>query len=133
MESIEVPEHLKDRVNKVKNRILFLPQSVLNGEECECKKEDFESLMNSNIGVGGFGKVYKVRHKKSKNIYAIKVINKAKILANNLVEQIKLEVRIMYELNHENIVKLSNHYEDEDNFYLILQYCSKGQLYTILK
>lgn len=133
MESIEIPPELEGRCNKLKSRILFLPQSVLNGEERECRKEDFESLMNSNIGVGGFGKVYKVRHKKSKNIYAIKVINKAKIIANDLVEQIKLEVRIMYELDHEHIVKLYNHYEDEDNFYLILQYCGKGQLYTLLK
>lgn len=133
MEPVEAPAELEGRINKLKNRILFLPQSVLNGEERECRKEDFESLMNSNIGVGGFGKVYKVRHKKSKNIYAIKVINKAKIIANDLVEQIKLEVRIMYELDHENIVKLYNHYEDEDNFYLILQYCGKGQLYTLLK
>jgi aurora kinase len=39
----------------------------------------------------------------------------------------------MYNLNHENIVKLYNHYEDDDNFYLILQYCAKGQLYSILK
>lgn len=39
----------------------------------------------------------------------------------------------MYNLNHENIVKLHNHYEDDDNFYLILQYCARGQLYSILK
>ncbi len=106
---------------------------MLSGEERECRKDDFESLANSNIGVGGFGKVYKVRHKLSKNIFAIKVINKAKIIEHDLVEQIKLEVKIMYNLNHENIVKLYNHYEDDDNFYLILQYCAKGQLYSILK
>ena len=90
-------------------------------------------MANSSIGVGGFGKVYKVRHKVSKNIFAIKVINKVKIIEHDLVEQIKLEVKIMYNLNHENIVKLYNHYEDDDNFYLILQYCAKGQLYSILK
>ena len=71
-------------------------------------------------GVGGFGKVYKVRHKQSKNIYAIKVINKKKIIDNKLTEQIKLEVKIMYQLDHPNVVKLYNHFEDEDNFYLIL-------------
>ena len=74
-----------------------------------------------------------MRHKVSKNIFAIKVINKTKIIEHDLVEQIKLEVKIMYNLNHENVVKLHNHYEDDDNFYLILQYCSKGQLYSILK
>ena len=64
--------------------------------------------------------MYKVRHKQSKNIYAIKVINKKKIIDNKLTEQIKLEVKIMYQLDHPNVVKLYNHFEDEDNFYLIL-------------
>ena len=130
---VEVPDHLKNKVNNVKRRILFLSPSVMNGEERECRKDDFESLTNSNIGVGGFGKVYKVRHKVSKNIFAIKVINKAKIVEHDLVEQIKLEVEIMYKLNHQHIVKLYNHYEDDDSFYLILQYCAKGQIYTLLK
>lgn len=39
----------------------------------------------------------------------------------------------MYQLNHPHIVKLYNHFEDNDNFYLILQMCSKGQLYSKLK
>ena len=113
---IEVPPELVDKVNNVKNRMLFLSPSVLSGEERECRKDDFESLANSNIGVGGFGKVYKVRHKVSKNVYAIKVINKKKILEHDLVEQIKLEVKIMYKLDHNHILKLYNHYEDDDNF-----------------
>ena len=117
---IEIPEEFKDKVNPVKNRILFLSPSIINGEERECQKNDFESLANTNIGVGGFGKVYKVRHKVSKNVFAIKVINKKKILEHDLVEQIKLEVKIMYKLNHDHILKLYNHYEDDDNFYLIL-------------
>jgi len=99
---------------------------VTRGEERECRKDDFESLANSNIGVGGFGKVYKVRHKVSKNVFAIKVINKKKILEHDLVEQIKLEVKIMYKLDHDHILRLYNHYEDDDNFYLILQFCGKG-------
>lgn len=105
----------------------------MDGEERECRKDDFESLANTNIGVGGFGKVYKVRHKVSKNVFAIKVINKKKILEHDLVEQIKLEVKIMYKLNHDHILKLDNHYEDDDNFYLILQFCAKGQIYSLLK
>lgn len=110
-----------------------MPPSVLHGDERECRRDDFESLSNTNIGVGGFGKVYKVRHKVSKNIYAIKVINKAKIIEHDLVEQIKLEVEIMYKLNHKNIVKLHNHYEDDESFYLILEFAPKGQIYTLLK
>lgn len=112
---------------------MFLSPSVLRNEERECRKDDFESLANSNIGVGGFGKVYKVRHKVSKNVFAIKVINKKKIMEHDLVEQIKLEVKIMYMLDHDHVLKLYNHYEDDDNFYLILQFCAKGQIYSLLK
>jgi hypothetical protein len=83
---IEVPPELKSKVNNVKSRILFLSPSVTSGLERECRRDDFESLANSNIGVGGFGKVYKVRHKVSQSIYAIKVINKAKIIEHDLVE-----------------------------------------------
>jgi serine/threonine protein kinase len=133
VQPVPIPEHLRDKVNPVKTRILFLSPSVLSGEERECRKDDFESLTNSNIGVGGFGKVYKVRHKVSRNVFAIKVINKKKILEHDLVEQIKLEVKIMYKLDHDHILRLYNHYEDDDNFYLILQYCAKGQIYSLLK
>ena len=83
---IEIPAEFKDKVNNLKSRILFLSPSVMRGEERECRKDDFESISNSNIGVGGFGKVYKVRHKVSKNVFAIKVINKKKIIEHDLVE-----------------------------------------------
>ena len=33
---IEIPEEFKDKVNQVKNRILFLSPSIINGEEREC-------------------------------------------------------------------------------------------------
>ena len=108
----DITPELRERITAVKNRILFLSPSVTSGEEAECRKEDFESLANSNIGVGGFGKVYKVRHKRSQNVYAVKVINKSKILENDLAAQVKLELRIMYQLNHEYVIKLYNHFED---------------------
>ena len=129
----KIPPELQSKLNFVKKRILFISPSVACGQEKESTKDDFESLTSSTIGIGGFGKVYKVRHKISKNIYAIKVINKQKIVENNLCEQIRLEVRIMYSLNHEHIIKLNNHFEDDDNFYLVLEYAPKGHLYEKLK
>ena len=133
IEPDQIPPELKDRINNVKRRILFLSPSVASGEEREAKKEDFESTSNANIGIGGFGKVYKVRHKVSKNVYAVKVVNKNKIIENSLIEQMKLEVRIMYSVDHKNIIKLYNHYEDDDNFYLVMELAPKSQLYSKLK
>ena len=74
--------------------------------------------------LGAFGKVYKVFHKKSKLFYAIKEMDKNTLKSNDMSEQIINEVKIMYSLNHDNIIKLNNHFEDDKNVYLILEFAS---------
>jgi len=131
--SEQIPAELIPKLNKVKHRILFLSPSVTSGHEREACQSDFESLTKTTIGSGGFGKVYKVKHKTSQNIYALKVINKKKIIEEDLSEQIGLEIRIMYSLDHEHIVKLYNHFEDDNFCYLLLEYVPNGHLYKRLK
>lgn len=124
----------KEKVlNSVKTRLLFLSPTVSEGLERECNKDDFEALDEKALGKGGFGHVWKVRHKVTGKIYAIKVISKDYIRKENMVEQINRETEIMYRTDHPYIIKLYNHYEDEDNFYLIMHCASKGQLYSQLK
>ena len=118
---------------KIKNRVLFLSPTVKEGLESECKKEDFISEGEKAVGKGGFGQVWKVRHKENNKIYAIKVISKTTIFETNMVSQMNREIEIMYMLHHPHIIKLVNHFEDDDNIYLIMDYASKGQLYSHLK
>lgn len=119
-------------INKVKRRLLFLSPSVTNNHERECKVSDFQSLSRKAIGEGAFGQVYKVRHIQTGNLYAIKVISKSKVIERNMVEQLKREVRIMYCLTHPNIIKLYNHFEDDNNVYLILELAEAGNLFQKL-
>ena len=121
------------QLNHVKNRLLILSPSVKAGMEREAKKTDFEALEDKSIGKGGFGCVWKVRHKITKKVYAIKVINKDSIIKQNLIEQTNREIEIMYKLDHPHIIKLYNHYEDDEDFCLVMQYASKGQLYNQIK
>ena len=123
----------ESKINSVKSRLLFLSPTVSEGIERECNKDDFEAIEDKALGKGGFGHVWKVKHKITKKIYAIKVINKDYILKENMVEQINREIEIMYKTDHPHIIKLYNHYEDDENFYLIMHCASKGQLYSQLK
>ena len=50
-----------------------------------------------------------------------------------MVEQTNREIEIMYKLDHPHIIKLYSHFEDDEDFCLIMQMASKGQLYTIIK
>ena len=42
---------------------------------------------------------------------------------------IKNEIAIMKVVDHPNIVKLFEFFEDEENFYIITEYCNGGQLF----
>lgn len=123
----------KQILNKVKTRLLILSPTVKKGLEPECQKGDFSTDGTKPLGKGGFGEVWKVFHKKTNNVYVIKVIDKKNIIEQKLVEQMNREIEIMYKVNHPHIVKLVNHFEDDNKFYLILHYASKGQLYSRLK
>ena len=123
----------KPILHKVKKRLLILSPAVAAGLEREACKTDFESLEDKSIGKGGFGSVWKVRHKVTKQIFAIKVINKDSIVKQNMVEQTNREIEIMYKLDHPHIIKLYSHFEDDEDFCLIMQIASKGQLYSVIK
>eukprot|EP00359_Climacostomum_virens_P005659 CAMPEP_0204915614 /NCGR_PEP_ID=MMETSP1397-20131031/13574_1 /ASSEMBLY_ACC=CAM_ASM_000891 /TAXON_ID=49980 /ORGANISM="Climacostomum Climacostomum virens, Strain Stock W-24" /LENGTH=713 /DNA_ID=CAMNT_0052087731 /DNA_START=29 /DNA_END=2170 /DNA_ORIENTATION=- len=112
-----------------RERLLFLSPSVASGAEREPQVSDFESLDNKALGEGAFGEVFKVRHKETQSEYAIKVISKDKVRSANMLQQIRREVRIMYALTHAHIIKLYNHFEDDRNFYLILELAAGGTLW----
>lgn len=47
---------------------------------------------------------------------------------------IKNEISIMKAVDHPNILKLFEFFEDEEHFYIITEYCDGGQLFeAILK
>ena len=132
-EENSVPHPLSLKLNKVKNRLLFLSPTVRTGLERECNKNDFFREGDSYIGKGAFGEVWKVSHRQSNKIYVIKVMDKIAIKDQKLSDQINREIEIMYKLNHPHVMKLINHFEDDEKFYLIMPYASKGQLYSLLR
>ena len=120
-------------INNVKNRILSLSPTVKAGIERESTKDDFYSEDNKEIGRGGYSVVWKVSHKNTGKIYVIKLMSKHKIIKEKISEQINREVEIMYKLNHPHIIKLINHFEDDENVYLIMELGAKGHLFSYLQ
>lgn len=65
-------------------------------------------------------------------MYAIKQIAKKK-MTDQLMENLKREVKISYELNHKGLVKCYNTMESKNNYYIVFEYCSGGDLSNFLE
>jgi serine/threonine protein kinase len=72
------------------------------------------------------------RHKRTGNKVAIKMMAKANM---KLVEaqQTRREIEVMKMSKHPNVVRLVDFFEDADNFYLVLELMSGGDLFDYLK
>ena len=111
----------------------FLAFKNLNNEEDNIyendKLEDYEVL--SVLGRGGFGFVYKVKHKKNNRIYVMKRIQKEyeneddKKKEKYNYTEIKLLISKLY---HPHIIKYYKYFEDEKYIYLIIEYMENGSL-----
>ena len=99
---------------------------IQNSNITEIKKE-YEKNLNRNyfeflyiIGRGGFGKVWKVQLKKTKETYALKEMSKVKIIDRRSEESIISERELLSKLNHPFIVNMYFAFQDFSNLYLVM-------------
>lgn len=96
--------------------------------EKEGKIESRYYFMKPPLGVGLFGTVYKARHRETGHIRAIKKIRKDHAKAKDLETLLK-DVEILKKLNHPNIIKVYEFYQDGGNYYIVTDYCAGGELF----
>jgi calcium-dependent protein kinase len=82
----------------------------------------------SYIGKGGFGRVYKVRHKLSGQYRAMKIIQ-CKSSPDTAFTTIKTEINILKSLDHPNIIKVYEFFKTEKYIYIINELCTGGELF----
>lgn len=84
------------------------------------------------IGRGKFGIVYKGYHVKTKQVYAIKVLNLDS--AEDEVEDVQKEVQFLSSLKQvPNITHYYGSYLNDTKLWVIMEYCAGGSLRTLLR
>jgi calcium-dependent protein kinase len=126
---------------------LKINSSVFIKEINENPFEQYELI--NKLGEGGYGKVYKVKHKKTAVIRAMKIINKYKdktqldLYEDIEIENLKIkvdqrkyeddrflkEIEILKKLDHPNIMRIYEFYNREHRFYLICEYIEGEELF----
>ncbi|KAI0707121.1 kinase-like protein [Earliella scabrosa] len=88
----------------------------------------FHFDLHRAVGKGAFGKVRVVEHKKTKKLYALKYIDKAKCIKQKAVANIIQERRLLEEIDHPFIVNLRYAFQDDENCFFVLDLMLGGDL-----
>ena len=94
-------------------------------------RRDYEIL--KVLGSGSFGKVYEAKHTQSGIARAVKEISKEDAVPTD-GERTKFirEVEILAMVDHPNVVKVFELYEDEYKFAVVSEYVSGGELFSYI-
>lgn len=93
--------------------------------------EDFVIL--KIIGKGAFGRVYKVRHKKTDTLLAMKVLSKRQLIKKNQSKYALIEKNVLQENSSDNfLLTLHFAFQTQSNLVLVVDYCPNSDLTILL-
>ena len=125
----------KDPANFEKSKENFDIEKILSGfvlkkslfiQQREGDISKYYNVDPEQIGEGAYGVVYKATEITTGEIRAIKVIQKSKI---KNYERFINEITALRTLDHPNVIKLYEMFEDEENLHLVQEFCSGGELF----
>eukprot|EP00930_Biecheleria_cincta_P035304 TRINITY_DN24284_c0_g1_i1.p1 TRINITY_DN24284_c0_g1~~TRINITY_DN24284_c0_g1_i1.p1 ORF type:complete len:780 (+),score=113.97 TRINITY_DN24284_c0_g1_i1:18-2357(+) len=84
------------------------------------------------LGRGSFGEVFQVKHKQTHKAFAMKVLQKSRIISSNLLRYAMTERNILAYVRHPYIVSLHYAFQTSKHLVLVLQYCPGGNLQHLI-
>ncbi|GBG25064.1 cGMP-dependent protein kinase 1 [Hondaea fermentalgiana] len=112
-----------DEINEVVKKQVALVEESL-------KLSDLKILQT--LGTGTFGRVKLVSCEKLGRTYALKMLQKAQIVAYRQQKNVMNEKNILMECDHPFILKLYKTFRDRHSLYFLLEVVLGGELFTLL-
>jgi len=115
---------------RISNNDLKIQSQMFINENANNPADSYERV--GIIGEGGFSQVIKVRRKNTNEYRAMKIIKKISVNPEFNEVNIFDEINILKKLDHPNIIKIFEFFQDSINFYLITELCEYGDLFENL-
>jgi len=121
--------HLPEKLHDIEMKIPVMHETLITQKFGNPDKY-YKKL--KNLGSGSYGYVYKAKNLIMDNIVAIKIIEKVQ---ENMIDdlEIKNEINILKSLSHPNIVKIYEFFDTTIYYYIVTEYCKKGELFSYIK
>ena len=88
-------------------------------------------ILRGVIGEGAFSVVQLAYLQSEQRYYACKIVPKSH-LSHDLESRFETEIRINQQMHHPGIVQLIDIFKDENNYYVIMEFCANGELFQYI-
>ena len=85
------------------------------------------------LGTGSFGRVHLVRSRHNARFYAVKVLNKEKVIRMKQIEHTNSEREMLVRVRHPFLVNLWGTFQDINNLYMVMDFVAGGELFSLLR
>jgi protein kinase A len=139
----------KPRKRRIRSEVVTSQFSIDFADMLNKARKEFESNLSSDvkntaalddfdrlktIGVGSFGRVMLVMHKREEEkYYAMKILSRRQLVRLKEVEHALSEKRLLQSVSFPFIVDLEHHFKDNSNLYMVLEYVPGGEMFHLLK
>jgi serine/threonine protein kinase len=86
----------------------------------------------AELGSGSYATVYKAFNRGNRRNYAVKVFPKSNLKNSEEVSRFQREINASALLRHDNVAALNDFFWDNENFYLVLDFCGGGELFDYI-
>ncbi|CCE63027.1 hypothetical protein TPHA_0D03940 [Tetrapisispora phaffii CBS 4417] len=125
-----VPSVTNESLTTEWNSYLHKENEILRKRRLKPKNKDFEIV--TQVGQGGYGQVYLARKRDTKEVCALKVLNKKLLFKLNETNHVLTERDILTTTRSEWLVKLLYAFQDSESLYLAMEFVPGGDFRTLL-
>lgn len=134
-------QKVSKKSKKITKKEVLTPNPALSQEKMKISFSSFvkerytkfsnDYLKESKLGSGNFGEVIKVTQKSTSMKRAVKIIDKSKINKKDH-EALLREIEVLKNMDHPNIVKIYEFYQDSKKLYIVMELCQGKELFEYL-
>lgn len=130
----DIPTSIVTRESKSKLKSIDNIEDVVFDtvyKNCNNITKDYD-IETSITGKGGFSEVRKAIHLHTNELRAVKIIYK-KNWSKKQQKKILREIDVLRQLDHPNIIRIFEYFEDDKFIYLVMEYARNGELFNKLQ
>ncbi|KAK3335705.1 kinase-like domain-containing protein [Cercophora scortea] len=124
------PETDEETYNQMWSKYTGRERANLRKRRVRLRQGDFQIL--TQVGQGGYGQVFLAQKKDTKEVCALKVMNKKLLFKLDEIRHVLTERDILTSAKSEWLVRLLYSFQDDKNIYLAMEYVPGGDFRTLL-